>query len=272
MKRLIILLLSLCSAGAVQAQKLIGITYYDIGRLYDTESSLFYDDEEWAEGGKGGWNKERLNRSVENIASLIKHLNMPIVALHGVENQDIALSIAERTELDYTVAHQDMTSYNGMDYTLLYFADILEVESYRCNYESVVIECMIASHPAIIILSGDEEYSTRVATHYRLHHPERKIILMGSANCTDQGMKNLLTEEQAKGYGTRLVRGEWQMRDRIWADEKTKCERAGIFVHQMLLDIKLSEPRSLIETPSRLWSGRANLPVFAYLWMEDLEN
>lgn len=267
MKQLLTSLLLLLAAGSSAAQSCIGIAYYDIGVLYDTKPSLFYDDSRWCEGGREQWNETRFHHSAERIAQLIKEMNMPIIALKGVENLEVSLYIAELTEMFYTVAHHEMPSRNGTDYALLYFADVLQVENIRCDYETLAVECLIADTPSLVILSDDQGYTRQLIEHYKLHQPERKIIVMGGVENPAPTMQNLLFKEEQKGYGTRVVNHRWQMQSRIWADDSIEAVGAGIFTHKMLLDKSLSRPLSLIDTTTNSSSQRANLPVFAYLWL-----
>lgn len=75
-------------------QRPIGIAFYDVDRIYDTVPALFYDDADYTPEGRLHWTAERYARKICNTAAVIDSMALPLVALWGVENEQVVRDIA----------------------------------------------------------------------------------------------------------------------------------------------------------------------------------
>ena len=112
-------LAGLCAFGKSPA----GIAFCDVDRLYDTLPALFYDDSEYTPEGRLKWNSARYERKVRQTAALIDSMGLDIVALWGVENEQVVRDIAQACRGDYAYIHRTLNSLDGMDFALLYYGD-----------------------------------------------------------------------------------------------------------------------------------------------------
>ena len=103
-------------------QRPIGIAFYDVDRIYDTVPALFYDDADYTPEGRLHWTAERYARKIRNTAAVIDSMALPLVALWGVENEQVVRDIAAACRGDYSYLHRTLNSLDGMDFALLYYA------------------------------------------------------------------------------------------------------------------------------------------------------
>ena len=96
--RSILLVIMTTIALQLSAQPRVGFAYYDVDRAYDTIPSAFYDDSDFTPEGRNHWDRERYTRKVEHIAATIDSMALPIVALYGVENEQVVRDIATHTK------------------------------------------------------------------------------------------------------------------------------------------------------------------------------
>ena len=115
MRSVIVIMLLLLSKLGASAQTPAGIAYYDVDRLYDTIPSLFYDDRAYTPEGTYGWDTERYRRKIRQVAETVDSMALPVVALYGVETEQVARDIAARCVEDYACLHRTLSSRNGLD-------------------------------------------------------------------------------------------------------------------------------------------------------------
>ena len=101
-----------------------GIAFYDVDRLYDTVPALFYDDSDYTPEGRLRWTAARYERKIRNTAAVIDSMALPIVALWGVENEQVVRDLAAACRGDYSYLHRTLNSLDGMDFALLYYGDL----------------------------------------------------------------------------------------------------------------------------------------------------
>ena len=82
------------SCFCAAAQKPVGVAYYDVDRIYDTVPALFYDDSDYTPEGRLGWTSERYTRKIRNTAAVIDSMGLEIVALWGVENEQVVRDLS----------------------------------------------------------------------------------------------------------------------------------------------------------------------------------
>ena len=102
----------------------VGIAFYDVDRLYDTVPALFYDDSDYTPEGRLRWTAARYERKIRNTAAVIDSMALPIVALWGVENEQVVRDLAAACRGDYSYLHRTLNSLDGMDFALLYYGDL----------------------------------------------------------------------------------------------------------------------------------------------------
>ena len=93
MRRLLSILLSAITIQ-LSAQPRVGFAYYDVDRAYDTSPSPFYDDSAFTPSGRYQWNSERYEHKIKGIAAVVDSMSLPIIALYGVENEQVVRDIA----------------------------------------------------------------------------------------------------------------------------------------------------------------------------------
>lgn len=250
------------------------MAYYDLGALYDTEPSPFGADNEYQPKGKRRWNKERYEAAVDRYVALIDSLSMPLVALFGVENEAVALDLAGRSQGDYAVVHRTSARRDGLDFALLYQADFflpLRVES---DYGLLCIEGELMGRPVILLLINDEEAASEMVDRFALKKRLNPMILLGASGefPSQYEMTDALAAAERAGRGTRLGRGVWQMRDRVWLGSDWELLRADVYAREWLFDPSTGEPLPLYRGESYRGGWSRNLPIFVYFRPADLEN
>ena len=74
--------------------------------------------------GRLHWTAERYARKIRNTAAVIDSMALPLVALWGVENEQVVRDIAAACRGDYSYLHRTLNSLDGMDFALLYYGDL----------------------------------------------------------------------------------------------------------------------------------------------------
>lgn len=108
MKKVLFLLLIFLNLYA----KEITIATYNVENLFDAKN----DGTEYRDFrlSKNGWNKQKANQKLENIAFVINKLNADIIALQEVENYEITKALAKKTGYEFQVFSKPKTSPVGV--------------------------------------------------------------------------------------------------------------------------------------------------------------
>lgn len=278
MPRLLLpLLLVVCGAATAVAAprrtarpQRIGVAYYDLGGLYDTIPSPFYDDADFTPQGRLHWTAERYRGSVERFASVIDSMALPLVGLGGVENERVVRDLAGACTLDYCYLHRTLPALDGLDMALLYYGDRFFPERTETGSGWLLVEGELDGCPAAILLCGRRSrfVSERIA-RLREEEPERLVIVAGRTEGIDAraaGLGDALRRIEGRGFGNVRHRSGWRMEDRILADTAFRTEGGGVYARRRLLDPATGAPLPLRDRRSYRggWSDR--LPVFAYLF------
>ena len=250
-----------------------GVAYYDVDRLRDTLPSDFYNDADFTPSGRYGWNTARYTTQIRHIATVVDSLNLPIIALWGVENEAVTRDIAQATKGDYTYLHRTLNSFDGSDFALLYHADRFSPRSTEDHHKTLIIkgEIFRTSHPdkgeeVVLILSADPRHAAQWAEEARRESPRAKLIVMGQIDARDPrklGLKNPFSEAERHGYGNTRTRRGWILRDRILTDTAWHTAKAGIYARPYLFDDKRSTPLSAFRGTTYTAGYSRSLPVFA---------
>ena len=116
---LMTIILALGCVVQIAAQSVIGVAFYDVDAMYDTIPSSSYDDRDYTPQGRRAWGEERYRRKVEHTAAVIDSMGMDVVALYGVENEQVVRDIAMACKSDYTYLHREQNGSSGLDFALL---------------------------------------------------------------------------------------------------------------------------------------------------------
>lgn len=274
------------SSDAV-AQPHIGIAYYDLDHLYDTLPALFYNDEAHTPEGRLHWNTERYARKIRNTAAVIDSMALPIVALWGVENEEVARDIAAACEGDYSYLHRTLNSLDGMDFALLYFADVFDPLYDESGRRYLYIEGVV-HYPALpvrrargrairpartdtvgLALCSDTRTAEWLAGDLREDRPGVKLIVLGRSSSVDPahiGLHDALERPAAVGRGNVRSRNGWKMRDRILADTALHIAGGDVYARRYLFDPQGVCPLATYEKETYKGGYSYALPVFIYLW------
>lgn len=224
----------------------VKIVFYDVGRLYDTLPSLFYDDTEYTPSGKRAWSSERYALKIKNISRVIDSLSAEIVVLYGVESEGVVRDLTLSSQRDYSYLHRTTDYYDGLDFALLYFGDMFFVErvsvarSYTC-VEGEIEGRRVAFHLA---RRGDK---VRSLAQEQGREARDLDLLWGRFSRRDLsrlGAEDLLRDAERKGQGDSYAYGEWRMRNRLGVkcrDQKLAW-RSGIYISRWLLGENLHAP------------------------------
>lgn len=259
---------------ALWAQEPCGVVYYDLGGLYDTEPSPFGGDEAYLPEGSLAWGVERYEAALDRYAALIDTLAMPLVALFGVENEEVALALAARSRGDYAVVHRTSARRDGLDFALLYQADRFLPGRVESDYGLLQIEGELMGRPVLLLLTNDPEAAAERVEVLCRFQERTPLIVLGNTGAFAKGAPlcdALLLAERA-GRGTRLSRGGWWMRDRIWLGNEWEPLRADVYADRMLFDEESGAPLPLYDRERYRGGWSRNLPVFLYFRAVNLEN
>lgn len=237
MLKILSTLLTLTAISSYAAEP-IAMSYFDVGRLYDTIPSPFYDDKAYTPKGKRLWTAQRYNQRIKEVVGVIDSMNMPIVALFGVENETVARDIVTLSEGDYSYIHRTLDYYDGLDFALLYHGDKLFVEHIRNTYHSLYVACEIDDKKVDIHL-------TRLGRKFRttlspVEGRSADITIVGGALSANDikrlSMSDILKASERRGEGdTRNKRGGWYLRSRVGMTGDFDHYRGGVYITPWLL-------------------------------------
>lgn len=250
------------------------MAYYDLGALYDTLPSPFGGDAEYTPGGPKRWDGERYRSSVKRYAALIAELEVPLVALCGVENEAVALDLAAHTPGDYAVVHRTSNRLDGLDFALLYQADRFLPHHIETDFGMLLVEGELCGQKVLIALCRGAQKLEEVLERYHTEHPDWLLLVAGNTGRKLRGapLNNALAKAERAGRGNRLSRSGWWMRDRLWLDPRWELLDADVYARRMLFDEATGAPLPLYEGERYRGGWSSNLPVFVYFRPADLEN
>lgn len=245
----------------------IGFSYWDVGRCYDTIPSNFYDDSDYTPKGKYRWDSKRYNQKVENIAAVIDSLRMPIIAISGVETEDVVRDIVVACKGDYSYIYRVMDSRDGLDFALLYYGDLLFVDRVQSFYGRLYIEGSIDQKRVGIWLTKSG-YSLKSPSPPHRDSVDVTIVAGGfhRGQLEKMGVKDYMARLEQQGFGNAKSSARWYMRHRIGLDEKVRVIDEGIYVTRWLLNDNRSEPLSTFSNSGRWYYGGYSryLPIYLY--------
>lgn len=255
MQRLVITLIFATLSLQAIAEERVAIAFYDVGRLYDTILSNFYNDKAYTPKGRNHWNTNRYRQKIERITATIDSMRMPIVALLGVENEVVVRDIVGCSDQDYSYAHRDLDYYDGLDFALLYYGDQLFIKRVHSTYHTMVIEAEVGGDNIAL-------HFTRVGAKLRLvASPSEQDITIAWGRLTRQDLKRLkmqdqITKLECEGYGDTKDAKGWRFQNRIGVRTHDNREvESGVYITEWLLDRELRSPLDTLPLILKINSG-----------------
>lgn len=114
-------------SNSVQPTRDYRIMFYNVENLFDIEDDPAIDDAEYLPTAEKKWTKERYQKKLDNIASVIVALGegaLPdVIGFAEIENRDVLEDLLDKTILkksDYKIIHKDSPDERGIDVACLY--------------------------------------------------------------------------------------------------------------------------------------------------------
>ncbi|MDE6140924.1 MAG: hypothetical protein K2F95_08250 [Alistipes sp.] len=253
------------SAAGIAARQPSGIAYYDADRLYDTLPSLFYDDRAYTPQGKYKWNGNRYLRKIGGIAAVVDSMALPVVALYGVENEQVVRDIIDRCGEDYSYVHRTLSTRNGLDFALLYWGDRLFIDRVESGFDYMAIYGSLDSRRIVLILCRYSSAAERLASK-EAQDGDRTVIVMGRTDNFDTKgglFRDATAAAETAGMGNALLSNGWKMLDRVLTDTVTRAE-ASVYARQWLLDER-NRPAATFRGRRYAGGRSGRLPIYIYI-------
>ncbi len=266
-----------------RAPKRFEMGFYDVGNLYDTIRSNFYNDRHYTPKGAFQWSTARYNRKVRNIAAAIDSLNMPIVAIHGIETKEVLNDILRASKNDYCSIHTTIDFYNnGLDLALIYFADMFTPEHtsnngymlYICGTthtgERVAIHLTTRGYK-ILTTERPQNIDDDYQTVEEMHAPVDITIAWGGFEKKDfarLGLEDALTKYPKTKATTKgdtfTTQYNWHYEKRIGVLTTTKRKiEAATYIKRWLLSPNQMQPEPTYTLGNRYKGGYSkHLPTY----------
>ncbi|MBR5281343.1 MAG: hypothetical protein IKU22_01030 [Alistipes sp.] len=266
MRRLLVILLwvvmGVQSLSAQQSS--FGVAYYDVDKLYDTIPSKFYDDGDYTPRGRLCWDGVRYRRKVEQVAAVIDSMAMPVVALFGVENEQVVRDIVASCGEDYAYIHRTSNRYDGLDFAFLYFADCFYPERITEWSGALCVEGETQGRDLTIIATF-RSTSLGVLLEERKLLEDSNIIIIGDTGklkFEKLGLRDAMRSVEKAGRGNVIVRNMWQLRDRVVTNLDAPSH-SDVYIKRWLLDSS-GVPKPTYNGAKYCGGGSSCLPIFIY--------
>ena len=260
-------LLAIMTIFAIQlsAQPRVGFAYYDVDRAYDTSASPFYDDKDYTPDGRKHWTTERYTRKIENLAAVIDSMALPIVALYGIENEEVVRDVVSSCKGDYSYIHRTLNRLDGMDFALLYYGDVLFVQNVEVGLDYMLVEAAIADREFALLLTHRSRMLKHLVAQLQEQSPKRLIVVAGNLYGNEHsqlGLNDATAAAEDAGHGNTVYRNKWRMFDRILTDKRLES-RCDVFARRWLLD-RNGAPKSTFDREGYVGGISRKLPIFCY--------
>ena len=104
---------------------------------------------------------------------------LPLVALWGVENEQVVRDIAAACRGDYSYLHRTLNSLDGMDFALLYYGDLFYPTRDEPGRRYLYVEGELGRDTVGLALCGDARMAQWVVRDLRAERPHVKLIVLG---------------------------------------------------------------------------------------------
>lgn len=260
---LMTIILALGSVVQIAAQNVIGVAFYDVEAMYDTIPSSLYNDSDYTPQGRRAWGEERYRRKVEHTAEVIDSMAMDVVALYGVESEQVVRDIAMACKSDYSYLHREQSGSDGLDFALLYFADRF-IPEHITSWRGLLCVEGSARGRALTVVAAYRSTAIGALLQQRQLRQKGDVVLIGRMSDVERfGLKDYSKDGELRGEGN-VVGGEgWIMRDRV-ASNAEDVVRSGVYIKPWLLD-RRGRPKATFDRKNYYGGYSSALPVFIYL-------
>lgn len=269
MMRLLSIIIALVAAGlAAFGHQPVGIAFYDVDRIYDTIPALFYNDEAYTPQGRYGWNSERYERKIRNTAAVIDSMALEIVALWGVENEQVVRDLCSACRGEYSYLHRTLNTLDGMDFALLYYGDRFYPERAEVGRRYLLVIGELDGLRVGLAMCGDRSTGRWLAEDLRDNYPGLPLVVMGRVDgqkAARLGLRDAMARAEKAGRGNIRRAGRWEMRDRILVDTAFKCPAGDVYIRRQLVDQKSGNPLGTFSGSIYRGGYGYSLPVFVYI-------
>lgn len=262
-----ILIHAILTSFSAVAQRRVGIACYDVDKLYDTIPALFYNDEDYTPSGRYGWTTERYRRKIRHTAAVIDSMELPIVALWGVENEAVVRDLAAACRGDYAYLHRTLNALDGMDFALLYYGDAFCPERVEEGRRYLYVEGTLGRDTVGLVLCAEDRMAAWVVHDLREERPGVRLLVLGRSEGLDPaayGLRDVHAAAARAGRGTVRSRGRWRMRERILVDTAFRVCGGDVFMRGYLLDPKSGNPLPTYSAGRYRGGYSRSLPVYGY--------
>ncbi len=202
--------------GQSKDYKVLGVGFYNLENLFDTEDDPLIRDEEFLPQGEKAWTKEKYSEKIANMAYVISQLGtelspsgLSIIGVSEIENRKVLEDLVAHPLLaqrDYRIVHYDSPDKRGIDVALIYQNGHLKVEE--------------SKNLPLLIYSDEERKFTRDVLYVRgevdgeemiflvNHWPSRSGGAARSAPFRNEGAKlckNLIDSLEADKPGRKVL-------------------------------------------------------------------
>ncbi|MFI3320560.1 MAG: hypothetical protein SNH01_07340 [Rikenellaceae bacterium] len=277
----ILLFVAFCVSRVVGATPPIGVAYWDVDGFYDTIPSLFYDDTRYTSSGRYRWTTERYRAKVERVVEVVDSMRLPLVALYGVESEDVVRDIVATSKIGYSYTHRTISSRDGLDFALLYFGDILAVDYVRVISRRLYVEGVLSVEEP---RSGGKIHKCRIGIWLAMssedmcsceppHNLPLPDIMLVAGRVSHRTISRLkiwdpLNEQEREGRGNCASSRGWYLRDRIGVKPAGVLCGRGIYIKSWLLDPRSGVPLGTFNRDSYTAGYSRSLPIYLYLDVE----
>lgn len=265
MRKLFLILFSVLSVSVcAQHRTSFGVAYYNVDKLYDTIPSRFYDDREYTPRGRYAWDDGRYRKKIGQVAMVVDSMALPVVALYGVENEQVVRDIVASCKEDYAYIHRTSNAYDGLDFALLYFADMFypaHVTEYR---GALCVEGELYEQP-LTIVATHRSTSLGVLLEERKLLRDNNIIIIGDVgklNFKKLGLRDTFERVERSGRGNHISQSMWRLHDRALTNIESQ-NHSDVYIKPWLLD-SYGAPQATFERGKYCAGGSSYLPIFIY--------
>ena len=260
-----VIFIMLAHSASAQSGGVVGVAYYDVDAIYDTIPSRFYNDKNYTPEGRYKWDSQRYRQKVEHIAQVIDSLHMPIVALYGVENEEVVRDITATVREDYAYIHRTQDFSLGLDFALLYYGDVFFPEKMTSHHNALCIDGYIGDCPVTIIINNNSSSLGVLLNRNEYKVEDRAIIVLGKQRAESTSrwqLSDVMSEAEAAGRGTVVYYDRWQMRHRI-ATNIRNIEQCNVYIKEWLLDME-GRPKPTFRGSKYYGGYSTSLPIYIY--------
>lgn len=255
-----------CIHCAAQHPQGFSAAFYDADCLYDTIPSRFYDDSDYTPQGRLRWDSGRYGRKVEVVARVVDSLGTDVVALYGVENEQVVRDIAAACSSDYAYVHATADADNGLDFALLYFGDRFVPERTMRWRNALCVHGSAAGAPLTIVITHRCTSLGVLAARLRqMYGEDNNIMVMGTPNklnFPEYGLCDATAAAERAGRGNSCTAGRWRMRDRI-ATNMSGIAVCDVYAARWMLT-RTGEPAPTYDRTKYCGGCGRYLPLFIY--------